>query len=204
MSSDPAAIRTGKSTMYRSMKAELTSVAPLIINNRRLANPLDPWTKMIKQITSKKLKTDADHEEKGRLEWYGSLYLDSEKHVCLPDFLVEATLIAAAKKTKQGPQAKSGMIITGDFPLVYDGPSDIDELWNDGRFTFTVMAKPPGQGVVPRTRPKFDEWSITIEVQYDDEQLNASDIQRFVNTAGSLIGFGNWRPRYGRFNAQFL
>lgn len=190
--------------MFTSVKAELTSAAPLIINNNRLANPLDEYAKSIKRITSKRAKTDADLEEIAKLEWYGSLYLDKDNHLCLPGFLVEAALINAAKKSKQGMQAKSGMFVKGDAALTYNGPSVIDELWEDKQFVFSTLCRPQGRGSVLRTRPIFAEWSATIEVEYDDEQLNFSDIERFITTAGRIIGFGNWRPRYGRFDARVI
>lgn len=189
--------------MYHSIKAELTGAAPLIINNGRLANPLDDYAKALKAATKKKPFTDADLEQVSKLEWYGGLYLDVNHHVCLPDYLIEATLIAAAKKTRQGVQAKSGIIVNGQFPLVYDGPSDIDELWEDKRFVFLTTAKPSFKGgTVLRTRPRFDEWALTVELEFNDEDLNHADIERFLITAGRVIGFGNWRPRYGRFEVS--
>jgi hypothetical protein len=190
--------------MYQSIKAHLTGVAPLIINNGHLANPLNPFSKDIKRITDKRKMTEADHAEKAKLEWYGSLYLDDAGHICLPDFVVEATLINAAKKTNQGPVAKAGIIVNGQFPLEYDGPSGIDELWESGISTFTIGARPQGRSTVMRTRPKFDDWSVSIEAQFDDEQLNRSDMERFIITAGRVIGFGNWRPRYGRFEVNII
>ena len=60
--------------MKRVQKFRLTSVAPLLMHNGQLSDPLNPWAQAIKRITDKRKKTLADLEEVGRLEWYGGLY----------------------------------------------------------------------------------------------------------------------------------
>lgn len=58
-----------------------------------------------------------------------------------------------------------------------------------------------------RVRPKFNQWSVTGSCWVDDEKL-AKALPEILNTAGRLIGLGDWRPssprspgRYGRFTA---
>lgn len=185
--------------MQQSFKAQLKSQAPLLLNNGRLANPLDPVAKNIKKFTSKRHKTDADLEEISRLEWYGSLYLKHSRP-CIPGVMIDACLINAAKKTKKGMQAKAGLFSVDDFSLIYSGPQEVDTLWQDASFRFVANCRPQGRGTVLRTRPIFQEWSLEVEVAFNDELLNDSDIEQFFITGGHDIGLGNWRPRYGRFD----
>ena len=40
----------------------LVGVGPLLMHSSRLADPLDPLTKQLAAITSKAVRTEADHE----------------------------------------------------------------------------------------------------------------------------------------------
>ena len=56
---------------------------------------------------------------------------------------------------------------------------------------------------VLRVRPKFDDWSATFSVEYDEELVDRSKLERWIDIGGRRIGLGDWRPeksgRYGRF-----
>lgn len=163
-----------------------------------LADPMDPIARDMKRISGKRDKTDADFEELARLEWYGGLYIDEEKHPCIPGEVVEATLINAAKKIKRGKQAQAGLICPGNFPLIYDGPTELSELWEDSRFRLTSGVRVQRNRVM-RTRPRFSEWAVKINVQYDPQMLNPNEVSEIVRRAGEEIGFCDWRPKFGRF-----
>ena len=55
--------------MLQQVKYHLEGASPLLMHNGALADPLNFWAKKMKEITAKQKKTDADHEEIGRLEW---------------------------------------------------------------------------------------------------------------------------------------
>lgn len=46
----------------QDFKIELRGSAPLLMHSSRLSNPLDPAAKALKSATSKRSKTDEDHE----------------------------------------------------------------------------------------------------------------------------------------------
>jgi hypothetical protein len=168
----------------------------------QLADPLNRWTKAIKAISGKRMKTEADHEEIARLEWLGSLYLD-EGQPCIPASGMQATLINAAKTLKKGPKAKAGLVCETNFRLTYDGPTDPMELWNDERFRDrTPMVVERSR--VMRTRPVFFPWSVQICIAFNDELLNSSDIDAFVAIGGHTIGLLESRPRFGRYQSMPL
>jgi len=48
------------------------------MSSAELINPLSPKTKAIKKITSKRGKTDDDHEQIALLEWEFLMYHDSK------------------------------------------------------------------------------------------------------------------------------
>jgi hypothetical protein len=187
---------------YERLKFRLTSVSGLICHNGRLANPLDPIAKEMKRVSGKRAKTDADFEELARLEFLGGLYLHNGEP-CLPGEVIEAALVEAARKMRRGQQAKAGILSNENFPIEYDGPRTANELWADERFRLTVGVKVQKNKVM-RTRPIFREWASEISVDFMPGQLNRAEVEEMVRTAGTIVGIGDWRPKFGRFMAQAI
>jgi hypothetical protein len=187
---------------YERLKFRLTSVSGLICHNGRLADPLNPIAKEMKRVSSKRAKTDADFEELARLEFLGGLYLHNGEP-CLPGEVMEAALVEAAKKMRRGQQAKAGIISQGNFPIEYDGPRTTHELWADERFRLVAGVKVQKNKVM-RTRPIFRECASEISVDFMPGQLNRSEVEEMVRTAGTIVGIGDWRPKFGRFSAKAL
>ncbi|GEP00641.1 hypothetical protein MHA02_30280 [Methylobacterium haplocladii] len=177
-------------------------MSPLVMHNGRLANPLDSFAKALKAVSGKRGKTDADFEEMARIEFLGGLYVGDDGP-CIPGELIEAVLIAAAKKNKRGMQAKAGILSDGNHRVEYHGPRGAEELWADDRFRLVAGVR-VGQARVMRTRPIFREWSSEIFVDFLPGQLNRADVAGMVRTAGTIVGIGDWRPRFGRFTVETL
>lgn len=179
----------------------LEGTAPLLMHNARLSNPLDPAAKALKAATGKRTKTDEDYETVARLEFAGGLYFDKQVGPYIPADNFWRCLYDAAKKTKRGPKVKEGVFISTDVnPLVYDGPRTIDELWADENFRHLQSAKVTTQRVI-RCRPKFDRWACEADGIIDPALIDFNELRDIANTAGNIIGIGDWRPRYGRFIA---
>lgn len=179
----------------------ITGTTALLMHNSRLANPLDPAARAMKKVTSKRTKTDDDHAEIARLEHAGSLYFDPDAGPYVPADNVWRCLYDAAKKTKRGPKIKEGVFIVTDVnPLVYPGPRTIDDLWKDESFRHLASAK-VGMQRVMRCRPVFRTWSVEAEGLIDPDIIDFTELEAITETAGNIIGLGDWRPRYGRFTA---
>lgn len=183
--------------MYEKLSFRIQGVSPLVMHNGQLADPLNKWAKDLSKISSKKPKTEADHAEMARLEWHGSLYLHDGKP-CIPGELIEAAMIEGARKTKRGKLATAGILCAGNYLLEYDGPDNVKELWEDERFRQRVGVRIQRVRVM-RTRPTFPEWAANIEMEYMPTVLNKGDIGDILKTVGQIIGIGDWRPRFGRF-----
>ena len=52
-----------------------------------------------------------------------------------------------------------------------------------------------------RCRPIFREWVTDAKGMLDPNILDFEELVQIADTAGNLIGLGDWRPRYGRFEA---
>jgi hypothetical protein len=180
----------------------LTGTAPLILHNSRLADPLDPTTKALKKMTSKRQKTEDDHLEIARLEHAGSLYFDSDVGPFVPGQNVARALVDAGRVTKKGKMIERGVFISTDTnPLSYRGPRTVNGLWEDENFRITASVKVGTQRVM-RCRPMFREWSTEADGILDPAILDLSDLEGIATTAGQMVGLGDWRPRYGRFTAR--
>lgn len=133
-----------------------------------------------------------------RIEWYASLYLNKGR-VCIPSLVLEAAFVKAAQKRKLGKQAQAGIFIDEDMILNFDGDNlTIDELWERDTNRHCVAVRVQTNKIM-RTRSIFHEWSGAFEIHFDDEALNASQVEDIVNIAGSQIGLCDWRPKFGRF-----
>lgn len=188
-----------------SLKFRITGVSPLIPHNGSMADPLNHYSRAIKEISSKRKKVDADYEEMARLEWYGGLYL-KDGVPCIPGNNLEAALIgrgSAARSQKMGKQAAAALIVPDDYPLEYDGSKDLDELWKDENFRIVSKVR-VGTASVMRTRPIFKNWSAIVEVLYVPTSLNEDHICQWMEIAGREVGLCDWRPKYGRFTAERL
>ncbi|MEM6838148.1 MAG: hypothetical protein AAF609_14990 [Cyanobacteria bacterium P01_C01_bin.120] len=178
---------------------KLTGAVPIILHNGRTANPLDQWSKAMKIISSKRNKTDADHEQLAKLEWYASLYQDKQGRIILPGMLIESALQNGAKKHKLGTTAKAALFVDQHALLEFDGMElSADELWERGENTLTVACRVQTSKVM-RTRFIAEEWAAVVTVTYEDALLNLAQVVDIVNATGSQVGVGTWRPKHGRF-----
>ena len=73
-------------------------IAPLLMHNGALANPLNPLVKEMKAITGLRKKTDEHHLELQWLEFRASLYLDAKGRVIVPSSNIEGTLVEVRKE----------------------------------------------------------------------------------------------------------
>lgn len=184
--------------MYQQLTFNVRGVAPLLMHNGQLSNPLNRFSKAMKKISSKRQKTDEDYAELARIEFLGGLYTDKDGRPVLPGELIEATIVSGAKKKKKGPAAKAGVIVEGNALLEYKGPKTAEELVKDEAFRNATPVKVQQNRVV-RTRPQFDNWECEFTVHYLSDQVDAEEVKEWVEIAGRICGFGDWRPRYGRF-----
>lgn len=183
--------------IYDHIDFHIRGVVPALQHNGQLADPLNKWSRLIKQITAKRKKTDDDYAELAKLEWFGSLYLDEDKHPCWPGENVEALIVASAKKRKEGDFAKRGVIVDGNFKLIYEGPKDPEKMWDSGNFKHTARAG-VNRNSIMRTRPIFSTWELKFRVSYMSDIADERMVREWVDI-GRFIGLSDWRPKFGRY-----
>lgn len=198
--------------MYKQINVKIEGVAPLLVNNIITANPLHPITKLIKTISGKRGKTDADHELLAKLQWIGALYTTDDGTVqivdndieiagfgfpCIQGEMLDAMLIGAAKKKKLGQQFKVGVMCDGVYQLDYPEKRPIAEMYGDPKFVDTRGCKLQGKTTIMVTRAKFNDWSLSFSILYSPEAVNPAQIREALQVEG--VAIGTYRPKFGRF-----
>jgi hypothetical protein len=182
------------------MSLLLTGERPLLMNSSAKADPLNPSKIELDRMTSKRDKTIADHEHIAKLEWYAGLWLH-DGNPCIPSEAIESAFNAAARTRRKGKQAKAGLCCFVSSYLEHDGPDDLASLWDDKAFVFRTPVNVNGSKVM-RTRPRFNNWHVTIKVVFIPSLLNRSEVREFFEIAGFREGLGDWRPKFGKFSVK--
>jgi hypothetical protein len=183
----------------QTMVVNVVGDAPLLMHNGQLADPLNKWSKALKELSGQRKKTEEVHVEMSRIEWLGGLYVNGDGKAIIPSECIEAAIYEGAKKQKLGKAFKSAVFVYEDAVLDIGTKKKLEDLWGDDNYRDTRGVR-IGTSRIMRTRPVFKQWKARFEVAFDDEQVNASDVERAVNDAGRLVGFLDYRPKFGRFS----
>lgn len=182
------------------IRISIIGTTSLLMHNAQLSDPLNPITKQLKAVSSKRTKTDDDQEEMARIEFIGGLYWDEQAGPYIPGVNVHRCMVEAAKLNRLGRNVERGVIVTDEIlPLGYDGPRDIDSLWSDKNFVSRLSVGVTTSRVM-RTRPQFRRWALEADLLVDNGQLDFGQICEISEKAGQMIGLGDYRPRFGRFD----
>jgi hypothetical protein len=189
--------------MHETIRATIKGVVPTILCNGQAADPLNPFCKDLKKISSKKNKTEDDHRALAKTEFFSCMYVDEKDQPCWPSDNIESMIIKAAAKQRKGTDAKAGVFVDGHAPIIYEGPKTPKGLWSykkmeNNPFVLRSLVSVNRSRVV-RTRPIFRDWSLKFDVHYLTDMFDKEQVIHIIETAGRVIGLSDWRPKYGRF-----
>ena len=184
----------------------INGVSPIIHHNGTAGlDTRSPVSREITAIAAKRgsNRTAADDDRLRELETQRSLWLDESGAPAIPATAIRATIEGGARKQKQGPQVRGGLVVlrtTFDYDREKYG-TNIEKLGRSTQYTVPVVVQ---RSRILRTRAKFDTpWSCTFEVDVDDELIDQSQLLEWLDIAGRQIGLGDWRPEksgmFGRF-----
>lgn len=184
----------------------ISGVSPLITHNGAAGlDTRSPANIEKSQITKKRgtNRTESDEDRIRELDCLTSLYLDDSGAVTFPAAALRANIEGAARKFKQGPQVREGLIVEGVESFGYDRKAlgtTADQVAKRAQFTAPVVVQ---RNRLLRTRAKFDSWSITFTVEVDDELVDQAQLLRWLDVGGRRLGLGDWRPEksgsFGRY-----
>lgn len=185
----------------KTIQVNITGLRPLLMHADVFADPLNPLTKAHKALTSKRKKTDDDHEAIAKSEWRGGLYFDEEVGPYIPGVNIEAALVSGAKLSKLGTQVKRSVEIMDErCKLEYEGPRSVQALWDRG--FYDARSVKVGQARIMRYRPIFRHWKAVCVIAYDPETIDRDQVLKCLEDGGQYCGVGDYRPRFGRFNVE--
>lgn len=162
----------------------------------------------ISEITKKRgtNRTEADDIRLEELTCYRSFWLDDDGNVTVPSRVLKKNLENAAKKFKEGPAVRGGLIVDRVELFEYDKSlgNNIEELSKNKGVQFTVPVV-VNRSRVMNTRARFKKWAVEFVLEVDDTLVNEERLVRWLDIGGRQIGIGDWRPEksgeYGRYKA---
>ncbi len=174
------------------------------LNTRTLRVRIRCLSPLMQNKPTEKMSPDTPGEEQAEMrKWYLEDPQDGYKYGH-PAAGFRQAIIAAARNIGGESMTQSAQAIS----IVPQDPGgcvalDCSEPVVDERFV-NVGGK---QGQCMWYRPRYDEWSCVLEIDYDADVFSAEDILKFVAIAGQWIGIGSYRPQkvqgfggpFGRF-----
>ncbi len=186
----------------------LAGVTAIIMHNG--AAGLDTRSALSRQIAAITAKrggnrTVVDDEELWKLECRRSLYLDPGGRPTLPEAALRRMIENGARKTRQGPLVREGLMIES-VTFRYDTDrygEDVEKLIKTTQFVAPVVVTKR----VLRCRAMFEcPWSVVGVADVDPELVDKDQLTAWLATGGRRIGLGDWRPEksghYGRFDVE--
>ena len=151
-------------------------------------------------------RTESDEDRIRELECQIALWLDADGSPAIPAGAIRAVIETGARKLKQGPQVREGLVVESvDFHYDRNLGTTVEELGKSVQFTVGVVVQ---RNRILRTRAKFDQWGATFIVDCDDELVDREQLEQWLDIGGRRIGLGDWRPeksgQYGRFHVVSL
>ena len=189
---------------------KLQGISPLVMHNGAAGiDTRSPLSREIAALSAKKggNRTDVDDIRLQELECRRSLYLGPDGKPTLPEAALRAMIEAGARKLRQGPQVREGLLIE-QVSFGYDVErygEEPDKLALTTQFTVPVVVN---GSRIPRTRAKFDcPWSVVGVADVDEELVDKAQLTAWLALGGRRIGLGDWRPEkkggvFGRFDVE--
>ena len=185
---------------------KMVGITAMLQHNSRLANPMDEAAILLKTLTDKggRNKTAAHYEAIAKAEFFGGLIMDDKGNFIIPESQIEAMIRDSGWNEAKISKTVSVGSICVDEPFVlteFEGPSDPKKRFGDKNCMDQRLVV-IGSKKVLRTRPMFKGWVaegvITYDAPYTKDKLLA-----ILEVCGDK-GVGDYRPKFGRFNVEFL
>jgi len=189
----------------KTLHVKAIGTKPLLMHNNQGVNPLHPLARELKTYTSKRTKTEEDLIAISDLEWLLGIYYDKEIGPYLPQHMIMACIENGAKKQKLGTTIVDACEIQQfKVPLLYNGPRDIESLKDSYEYR-DVRVVGVQRSSVNRTRPRFEQWSIEFDLNYDENLIDEDRLKRCVIDAGETAKarLGDFSKYYGSFTPHF-
>ena len=155
-------------------RIRIEGVSPLIMHSGAGIDELLPINIEKAEITKKRgsNRTASDNARLRELETVGSLWLDSSERPTVPASAIRAVIETGARKLKQGPQVREGMVVT-ETSFEYD----------EGKYGGTLAEL-----------SKTTQYSVPVVVQRNRHHADTGEVRPAVGRGLH----GRWLRRSGQ------
>ena len=194
--------------MTTEIKLTITGTMSLLMNNPQVVDPFNKFKKEMVLITNKKKKTEDDLLHLRKLEIASKIYWEEGKGVCVPASWLIASVAAVAFKRSKISKAtiRSCLTATEDyFKLSYAGMGKVkkaDDIVLNEEFTKIMILKQKDVKIC-KAVPCFHNWSFNATLTLDEETINRKELQDLLEYSSKYVGFGDFRPTFGKAEATF-
>lgn len=190
-------------TTPKAFIAHIKGIGGLLINKA-------PDMSKPKSDNENQAKVDKAEEE--RLNWREKLYCDAKGNIFLPGENAHQCLKDAATYWKQKIPGEGNATYTNLFDKAivvedyYPGMhKDDDRIIPFGKMANGIPGRGKKSGCkVYKIRPMLQPWEAKFKIHIFDQRITSNILRIVLQYAGTYIGFGDWRPTYGRFELVSL
>ena len=188
----------------QNVTLKLIGDSPLLLHSDRGANPIHADTVAHKALTSKRKKTEDDHIAIAKSEYMLGFY--GGDAIAIPSTNIKSALVEGAKLNKLGSAFNRCVLILADtIDIAHSGPKSKEKMWTTAACVDCRSVK-VGQARLMRYRPRLNDWSLMVEVLFDEKMVERAQIIAAAENAGQYIGIGDYRPAkggaFGRFRVE--
>lgn len=161
----------------RTIEVKIKGVAPLLQH------------RFVDESGVKKKKMVYDPKEDAEKAAYKNEagYFEPNTHIKASMVKAATEFIYKGKKTYKDIIKSGVMVDPVEIPL------------EPQKYTINKTAVVVNRSRIMRSRPQFDNWSLSFSLILIDESLDKTTVKEILEAAGRYKGLGDSRPEYGRF-----
>lgn len=193
----------------QTINVSYTGITPLLQANPQTVSRQNRFNRAMAAINAKKTRrTDSDYEELANLEVEAGVYFDGKIGVYVPSsWVMESIASRSFSVAKIGRERVRGAVfmVSDKLPLKYRGQQKvkaITDIVKNPEFRH-AMILPQGQVRIEKNKPVFHDWSFSAEIEFDDTVMDRGDMKRIIEQSARYVGFGDFRPTFGRATVVF-
>lgn len=179
----------------KKIHVELKSLRPYLQHRRPSS---EEEVKETKKITDVLRKNQFDPDAAKKEANFG-VYKD-ENGYYIPMEHIQESMIKAATNFKLGgaggKKTYKDAVRSNVFPELDKIPMQTKEFEIDARY---VKIQRNG---IRRYRPMFMEWTASFNLLVLDDTLPTEILKEIIELAGTVVGIGDYRPKYGLFTVE--
>lgn len=191
----------------RTIGYTINGIAPLLLNNPQTVDRFNKYSKRMSVINAKKTRrTDEDYMELREIEIRSKIFFD-EEGIYVPATWMNASLEKISNAVAKISKATMrGAVFSNDtkLRLIYENQNKVktpEDIVRNDEFHHLMNIK-QGQVRIMKAYPKFEGWSFSGSIDYDDTIVDRSALQRLLEHASKYGGYGDFRPTFGRATAE--